>query len=108
MYQGAANGGTMLDNIDVAILTKLNELAERHSLKPYDFVATMGPDSETGKTILRFEIPAQGNALREQRYEKMLGDLGVNSDGVLKGSDIEIIDALDHSLQLAPKPRLSF
>ena len=52
-----------MTNIEVAIYTKLNELAARHGLKPHDFVAVLkkgpGPDQ-----ILDFEWPAEGNELR--------------------------------------------
>jgi len=93
----------MLDNISIAILTKVNELAERHGLNPYDFVASVR-DVE-GAAILAFEIPASGNRVREDRFDKMLQDLGVN-EGVLKAKCSHIIDALDNALQLSPKPRL--
>jgi hypothetical protein len=72
----------MLDNCDSAILTKLNEPAERYGLKPYDFVATVRDDSNAPTSILRFGAPVQGNALREERYETMIQSLGVGADGV--------------------------
>lgn len=105
-----------LDNLDVAILTKLNDLAERHGLRPYDFVATIrfeeGPGSEDGQHVLEFECPASGNALREERFERMLSSLGVTvtdeRGAVLAGTPAHIIDALDHALSLAPKPRSLF
>jgi hypothetical protein len=93
----------MLDNVSVAILTKVNELAERRGLKPYDFVASVR-DVEGG-TILAFEVPASGNALREERFDKMLQDLGV-TEGVLKAPCGHIIDAIDSALQRSPKSRV--
>jgi hypothetical protein len=98
----------MLDNIDVAILTRLNELAERHGLRPCDFVATVVHDADSGRAALQFEVPAQGNALREQRFEKMLQTLGVDSNGRLTGGQAKILDALDNALQTTPKPRTRF
>jgi hypothetical protein len=95
----------MLDNCDIAILTKLNDLAERYGLKPYDFVATVRDDPNAPTSILRFEAPVQGNTLREERYEKMLQSLGIGADGVLNAPHSQIIDTLDTALQNAPRPR---
>ena len=98
----------MLDNQDYAVFTKLNELAERRGLKPYDFIATFQRQKD-GSYNLDFENPASGNALREERFDKMLKDLGIVDDdrAVLKGSTESIIDALDHALSISPRPRLS-
>jgi hypothetical protein len=95
----------VLDNCDIAILTKLNELAERYGLKPYDFVATVRHDPNAPQAILCFEDPAQGNALREERYGKMLQSLGVGADGTLTAPYAQVIDALDAALEQAPRPR---
>ena len=95
----------MIDNQHVAILTKLNELAERFGIKPNQFVATVHADPESGSQTLCFEVPAQGNALREERFGKMLESLGVNADGFLPGGTERIIDALDDALQRAPRRR---
>jgi hypothetical protein len=93
----------ILDNVSVAILTKVNLLAERHGLNCYDFVASTGRDD--GITSLVFEIPAQGNALRVERFESMLRALNVPGDGCLKGDDVKIVDALDNAIDRAPKRR---
>ncbi len=95
----------MLDNVTVAIFTKLNELAARHGLKPYDFVATQkeGPGAEI---MLDFEVHPTGNIRKEQRYHKMLRELGIPDDShILQGQAHQIIDALDKALQRAPKSR---
>ncbi len=100
----------MLDNQDVAVLSRVNELAERHGLKPYDFVATSKLEEDgTGIThVLEFEVPARGNALREDRFDRMLKDIGIvqSDEAALRGDTATIIDALDNALQLAPRPRL--
>jgi hypothetical protein len=100
----------MLDNIEIAVLTKLNELAERRGLKPYDFVATYGLDNATEQFVLRFEFPASGNPVREERFDKMLHDLGIviGASVKLTGTPEKIVDALDHALDLSPKPRWRF
>jgi hypothetical protein len=98
----------MLDNVDVAVLTKVNELAERHGLKSYDFVATFQP-GEKGYA-LDFECPASGNDLREERFDKMLAAIGitVSDRATLGGNPAQIIDALDKALEHAPRTRLRF
>lgn len=98
----------MSDNIDIAVLTKVNDLAERRGLKPYDFVATFRWDNTDNLHMLSFEVPASGNALRVERFEKMLRDLGVSQGFELKGTPNTIVDALDHALSLSPKPRSLF
>lgn len=94
-----------MDNQDVAVLTKLNELAERRGLKPYDFVAVV--KSEGDSYALDFELPASGDALREERYEKMMRDLGIVVDdrAALEGQMSDIIDALDKAIALSPRNR---
>lgn len=94
------------DNQDVAVFTRLNDLAQRHGLKPYDFVASFMPeDKDQGTTyVLTFEVPAQGNALREERFDKMLASIGADT-GQLRGDTAAIIDALDNALEHAPRSR---
>lgn len=98
----------MLDNVDVAVLTKVNDLAERFGLKPYDFVATAS-HGEKGYA-LDFECPAAGNELREKRFDNMLTALGitVTDRATLSGEPAQIIDALDNALEHAPRSRLRF
>jgi hypothetical protein len=97
----------MLDNQDVAVLTRVNELADRHGLKPYDFVATF-QHSEEG-WILEFECPASGNDLRKERFGKMLAGIGIGDRAALiKRDTAEIIDALDNALDIAPQSRRRF
>lgn len=98
----------MLDNIDVAVLTKVNELAERYGLKPYDFLATFKHDGKDSY-VLEYEMPAS-NGLREVRFDKMLTAIGIAPDGhsaMLTGSTMQIIDALDNAIEHAPRPRSS-
>jgi hypothetical protein len=100
----------MIDNQDVAVFTRVNDLAERHGLKPYDFVAifTREKDSKGGIYALNYETPAYGNVLRVERFEKMLKDIGIvlGDEAALRGDTATIIDALDNALEIAPRPRL--
>ena len=94
-----------MDNQDIAVLTKVNDLAERRGLKPYDFVATIKYEGD--KYVLDFECPAHGNALREERFDKMLNDLGIVVDerAALSGQPSDIIDALDNAIKISPRNR---
>jgi hypothetical protein len=94
----------MIDNQDVAILTKLNDLAERHGLRACDFLATVRLDSKSQSSILNFDGPT-GDGQRDERFDKMLNDLGVNKDGDLIGDSATIIEAVDRALEVAPRPR---
>lgn len=93
----------MVDNIDVAIMMKLNDLTDRYGLKAYDFVAVLRQPPDGSGPVLAFETV--GNERTEAKLNEMLRALGVDSDGLLKGGDKEIIDAIDDALQHAPKPR---
>lgn len=109
----------MLNNIDHAILTKVNQLAARHGLEPYDFVASLKPErlpndrldgqlDRTGRTILAYETVPDGET-KLKSFERMLDFLGVpNESGQLVGEDKEILTALDRALKRAPKPRSPF
>jgi len=100
-----SKGMPMIDNIDIAVFTRLNKLAERHGFKPYDFIATFRHEKGEGTGyVLVFEMPPQDKA-RQPRFDKMLDDIGIGDDVALKGSPEEILDALDNALQLAPRPR---
>lgn len=90
-----------MNNIDVAILHKVNKLAERYGVPPYEFTATYGyhddealmaltfhPDTASPETFAKFE---QMMAALEHRNYQMLGD------------DQTIYDALADALKRAPK-----
>jgi hypothetical protein len=96
----------VLDNNSIAILTRVNELAERYGIKPYDFVATVQFDIDRHATSLNFEDARNEKA--QPQLTKMLQLIGVGHDGALEGTDKQIIDALDNALQHAPKPRRRF
>src|SRR4051812_10045299 len=93
----------LLDNIDIAILTKVNELAGRYGLKPYDFVATVR--MKEGTMVLAYEVPASGTADKETRFSNMIESLGGASELSVKGTEQEVIDALDNAIARAPRAR---
>jgi len=95
----------MLDNVTIAILTKVNELADRFGIKPYDFVAVIDNDHKNF-TVLRYEVPVSGEPTKVARFDKMLDLVGLGeTTHELKGTNAQIIDALDNALQFSPKKR---
>ncbi len=96
-----------IDNIDIAILMKVNELAARYGLKPRDFVANLlSDDDKTAPRheILAFETVPETPDLK-RKHIAMLDALGANPLAELKGSREDILDALDNAIARAPKPR---
>jgi len=98
-----------MDNIDFAVLSKIQELGERFGLKPYDFIATLdhSKDKDTLGMGVSFENMADGDDA-DARVRNMLKVVGVDANGVLQGGEKKVIDALDHALTIAPKPRSRF
>lgn len=99
-----------LDNIDIAILTKLNELADRYGVKPYEFIATLDHSSEVRYMGVRFVVPAETDPRQETKIKRMLKSLGADLEpgvpdlrGVLKGGEIAVLKAIDAALSVAPK-----
>ncbi len=94
-----------MDNIDVAILTRVNELALCHGVKPYEFIATLSNDPDTDFYGVAFQIPGETSDEQRAKVRRMLSSLGVDDAGILKGGEITVINALDSAIQGAPKPR---
>lgn len=106
----------MNDNVTIAIMMKVNELASRYGVEPYDFVAVLkheripnpalgGALDITGRTVLAYEVPPSDPS-KFERFELMLETLGACDDtGLLVARDEEIIKALNHALDLAPRAR---
>ena len=81
-----------LDNLSVAALQLVNDIAEKHGLRPYQFVArTIHKDD--GAWIVRFESPPDPGATRG--FQKMMRALGMADNQMdLEGSEREIWDRL--------------
>lgn len=95
------------NSVTVAILSKVNDLAERYGLKPYEFLATYREDGPIEATdnwaVLSYESgPSELDS--QPKWEKMLNDLGAIG-GELRGTERSIYEALDNALQRAPKTR---
>lgn len=92
----------IIENITVAVLTKVNQLAERYGLKPYDFVAEYHVHTDKPENELCFTV-APKSEVKQKILESMMDALGVNEDGALLATDQVIIDALDNAMRRAPK-----
>lgn len=92
-----------MDNCDVAVLNKVNELAARHGIKPFDFVATFRTqsDKDDAPFMLHYESPPFNEELWP-RYQRMLKDVGVSEGGTLVGSEQDIYEALERAIEVAP------
>lgn len=95
---------------------RVNELASRYGLEPYDFVAVYkeetapnpalgGKLDATGLSELSYPI-LPSNPSKLERFELMLETLGVSNDsGAMIGSDEQIVKALNKALEVAPRNR---
>lgn len=86
-----------ISNIDVAILNKVNELAERYGLKPYDFDASL--DTDTG----HFQFDSAPTGEKYPAYLAMKEALGCQDDVFPSTNMTELYDALDHAIRTAPR-----
>jgi hypothetical protein len=96
--------GNMVDNIDIAIMTKLNELADRFQIKAYDYVAVVRLSNQEQDSVLSFEAFPAGDTAKERRFDDMLKALNVDEHSELRTAK-GIIDALDSALSRAPRLR---
>lgn len=92
----------MLDNISIAIILLVNELAARYEIKPYEFVASL-ETNEAGLTALAFEtVPA--NEASMSKYYNMLSSIGLDEGNTdLIGDDQQIYTLLLGALNRAPR-----
>lgn len=93
-----------MDNVSIAILTKVNELLDRHGINPCEVVAGLH-DTEGGATRLSFEVPPQ-RASQDDKFERVLGALGLSSgNNSLIGEDPDIYARLQSAVNRSPKVR---
>ncbi len=103
-------------NVNIAIMMKVNELASRYRLEPYEFLAVLKYEKvpnpalgsaldSTGRSVRAYEVPP-ADPSKLERFELMLETLGAsNETGLLIGEDEKIIKALNHALEVAPRTR---
>jgi len=93
------------DNITIAILTRVNDLAARFGLRPTDFVAVID-ESDASCPALRFEVPVSGDPAKEAQFHKMLDLIGISDTShALPATYDEMFDAVDNALRRAPRRR---
>jgi hypothetical protein len=92
----------VLGNIEVAILTKLNELAERHGLSPLDISADLCRQDEKSKLVF-YTLPQETVPL--ERFERMLAGLGLTDRETLhiEGTEQQIYDTIQWAIEKAPR-----
>lgn len=95
----------MLDNLEVAVLTKVNDLAGRYGIKPYEFVATFASlYLEDGRHGYRLRFEA--GDLDSKPFDRLLTTLGVApGEGELTGSAEGIYEALEAAIAVSPRFR---
>ena len=91
-----------IDNVEIAILSRLNELAERHGLSPLDFSASLRRDGKGKSTLMFFNVPEE--SVPQDRFVRMLAGLGIKDSDTLhiKGTDQQIYDTIQWAIQRAP------
>lgn len=91
-----------LGNVEVAILTSLNELAVRHGLSPLDISAAYYPQGD--KSHLTFYTLPQ-EAVPLSKFERMLAGLGLTDHETLhiEGSPQQIYDTIQWAIEKAPR-----
>jgi hypothetical protein len=94
--------GTRLDNTSIAILTKVNELVERHGINPCDVVITLA-DEPDGRTCMRFESPPS-TAGSLDKFMRVLSMLGLSEHKLeLVSSDQELFTILQTAASRTPE-----
>ena len=93
-----------VDNVSIAILTKVNELLERNGISPCEVVAAIH-EADAGASRLSFEVPPQ-NELQMDKFERVLAALGLSADNTsLIGEDADIYARLQAAVNRSPKVR---
>lgn len=100
----STNNNIMVASTQIAILTKVVELARRFGLRASDYVAEYHFDNDHDRIIFT-GTPTNQPAL--ERYERMLEALGGDFDTqeVVTNNVDELEDRLDKALSLAPRAR---
>jgi hypothetical protein len=91
-----------LDNLDVAILSKINDLADSCEVKPYEFLGTLDRSKKVSGCGVIFTIPAETSPEQQRKVQDMIDALGADKSGVLGGGEIAVVNAIDNALQRRP------
>lgn len=89
------------DNFDIAVYSKLNDLAGRYGVKPYEFSASLENKFDRNDTwSLTIDT---GEALGKKPFTQMLKSAGFKGENELFGTCKDIYESLDTALQRAPR-----
>jgi hypothetical protein len=100
----------MISSAEVAILTKVADLAKRCGMKAseadgsLDFVDENSDPEGKSYYFLDFGSTPPGKEA-EEKMEKFMGLLGLKDTCTLKGELEDFEDILDHALSMAPRAR---
>lgn len=98
-----------MNNVEIAIMQMVNQLAIRCQVKPTDFQATLSQDESTLDWTLDFDWPAHESAMELKRRVLFI-NLGIreNECSLAARSLDSIYDAVEHALDSMPvkKPRV--
>jgi hypothetical protein len=94
----------VLDNCDIAILVKVNELIERHGIPACDVVVSAGTDLD-GRYKLTFE--ATGDTPHSNAVvDRVMSCIGIPSgQSTLYGTEQSVYRTLSDAVRAAPLPR---
>lgn len=93
-----------IDNYSVAVLVALNELALRYSIRPCDFVATVGFRASDSVEV-RFEAPP-ADRVTQKRFHDILVAVGASMETLsVAGTERDIYDRIEAAIRVAPKAR---
>lgn len=95
----------VIDNYSIALIGRLNELAARFGIEPYEYVVTFD-SSAAGPHVLRFESPPPLS--KDVAFGRMLELLGIGDDRhtvEIEGSEEEIWQTVQNALARAPSAR---
>jgi len=97
----------IIRNDTIAILTKLNDLASRFDLKPYEVTVEVSYNPATNQTELNFTGESIVNRVRKKTDAMIDAIVGRHTqfDGIIAGDASNLIDLLDRAISKAPKPR---
>jgi hypothetical protein len=91
-----------IDHVDMAILSKVNELAAGYGIKPHQFGISYFRSTGAGKHA-RLSFDTVDEAAEAKSF-RMLDALGLDGNyTLLEGTVGEVIDALDAAIDLLPR-----
>lgn len=92
-----------IDNLSVAAMATINEIAAAYRLQPHQFVATAKHDDK-GQWIIEFEAPP--DAAASHAFARLLESVGLDAENrMLVGSEENIWRCLQKALTRAPGRR---